>query len=218
MRIFEPMRRTTLEIAYRLGGWPRRLAALTFLALAGVTALPGHDRAVASDPAPVVITARDLPAGTVLRAGDVRLSRWNPGQIPPRAVRSLAQAIGATIAAGMDRGEPITTARIRGPGITTGLTPGLVAVTVTITGPSTLALIRAGDRVDLLAATPADTNAVRPARVVATAVRVLAVLTPHSSTADDQSAGLVVAVSRASALSIASVVDGSMTATLRVPP
>jgi Flp pilus assembly protein CpaB len=218
MRIFEPMRRTTLEIAYRLGGWPRRLAALTFLALAGVTALPGHDQAVASDPAPVVITARDLPAGTVLRAADVRLSRWNSSQIPRRAVRSIAQAIGATIAAGMDRGEPITTARIRGPGITTGLTPGLVAVTVTITGPSTLALIRAGDRVDLLAATPADTSAVRPARVVATAVRVLAVLTPHSATADDQSAGLVVAVSRASALSIASVVDGSMTATLRMPP
>jgi pilus assembly protein CpaB len=218
MRIFEPMRRTTLEIAYRLGGWPRRLAALTFLALAGVTALPRHDQAVASDPAPVVITARDLPAGTVLRAADVRLSRWNSSQIPRRAVRSIAQAIGATIAAGMDRGEPITTARIRGPGITTGLTPGLVAVTVTITGPSTLALIRAGDRVDLLAATPADADAVRPARIVASAVRVLAVLTPRSSTADDQSAGLVVAASRAAALSIASVVDGSMTATLRMPP
>lgn len=218
MPLFEPIRRTMLETGYRLGGWPRRLAALVCLALAGVTALHGHDRAVAADPAPVVITARDLPAGTVLHAGDVRLSRWSPSQIPPRAVRSLDQAIGATIAAGMDRGEPITTARIRGPGITTGLTAGLVAVTVTITGPSTLALIRAGDRVDLLATTPADTGAVRPARVVASAVRVLAVLTPRSATADDQSAGLVVAVSRAAALSIASVVDGSMTATLRMPP
>jgi pilus assembly protein CpaB len=218
MRLFEPMRRTTLEIAYRLGGWPRRLAAIVFLALAGVTALPGHDQAAATDSAPVVISARDLPAGTVLRAGDIRLSRWDPGQIPPRAVRSLTQAIGSTIAAGMDRGEPVTTARIRGPGITTGLTPGLVAVTVTITGPSTLTLIRAGDRVDLLAATPADTNAVSPARVVASGVRVLAVLAPRSSGADDQSAGLVVAVSRATALSIASVVDGSMTATLRMPP
>jgi pilus assembly protein CpaB len=218
MRLFEPVRRTMLEMGYRLGGWPRRLTAVVCLALAGVTALHGHDRAVAADPAPVVVTARDLPAGTILRAGDIRLSRWNPEQIPPRAVRSLDRAIGATIAAGMDRGEPVTTARIRGPGITTGLAAGLVAVTVTITGPSTLALIRAGDRVDLLAATPADADAVRPARIVASAVRVLAVLTPRSSTADDQSAGLVVAASRAAALSIASVVDGSMTATLRMPP
>lgn len=218
MRLFEPLRRTILETGYRLGGWPRRLAALMCLTLAGVTALQGHDRAVAAAPAPVVITAHDLPAGTIVRAGDIRLSRWSPDQIPPRAMRSLDQAIGATIAAGMDRGEPITTARIRGAGITTGLPANLVAVTVTITGPSTLALIRAGDRVDLLATTPSDTNAVRPARIVASAVRVLAVLTSNSSTTDGQGAGLVVAVSRAAALSIASVVDGSMTATLRMPP
>ena len=207
-----------LEAGYRLGGWPRRLAAIVCLALAGVTALQGHDRAVAADPAPVVIAARDLPAGTVLHAGDVRLARWSPVQIPPRSVRSLDQVVGATIAAGMDRGEPITTARIRGPGITTGLTAGLVAVTVTITGPNALALIGAGDRVDLLATAPADTDAVRPARVVASDVRVLAVLAPRSATANDQSAGLIVAVSPAAALVIASVVDGSMTATLRMPP
>lgn len=218
MRLFEPLRRTILETGYRLGGWPRRLAAVVCLALAGLTALHSHDRAVAAAPSPVVVTARNLPAGSILRAGDLQLTRWSPEQIPPRAMRSLDQAIGATIAAGMDRGEPITTARIRGPGITTGLATGLVAVTVTISGPSTLALIRAGDRVDLLATTPADTDAVASARVVASAVRVLAVLASHSSTTDDQAAGLVVAVSRTAALSIASVVDGSLTATLRVPP
>ena len=117
----------------------------------------------------------------------------------------------------MDRGEPVTTARIRGPGITTGLGPALVAVTVTITGPNTLALIRAGDHVDLLATTSADTNAVRPARVVAADVRVLVVLPPDPATTVDQAGGLVVAASRQIALSIASVVDGSMTATLRMP-
>ncbi len=207
-----------LETGYRLGGWPRRLAAVGCLALAGVTALHSHDRAAAAAPAPVVVTTRDLPAGTILRTADVRLSRWSPDQIPPRAMRSLDRAIGRTIAAGMNRGEPVTAARIRGPGITTGLPAGLVAVTVTITGPSTLALIQAGDRVDLLATAPADTDAVRPARVVASAVRVLAVLAPNPSTTDDQAAGLVVAVNRATALSIASVVDGSMTATLRMPP
>jgi pilus assembly protein CpaB len=218
MRLFEPLQRIMLETGYRLGGWPRRLAAVVCLALAGVTALHSHDQAAAAAPAPVVITARDLPAGAVLRAADMRLSRWSPDQIPPRAMRSLDRAIGLTVAAAMNRGEPITTARIRGPGITAGLPASLVAVTVTITGPSTLALIQAGDRVDLLATAPADTDAVRPARVVASAVRVLAVLASKSSTTDDQATGLVLAVSRAAALSIASVVDGSMTATLRVPP
>jgi pilus assembly protein CpaB len=218
MRLLEPLRRTMLETGYRLGGWPRRLAAVVCLALAGVTALHSHDRVAAASPAPVVVTTRDLPAGAILRTSDVRLARWSPEQIPPRAVRSLGRAIGLTIAAGMTRGEPITTARIRGPGITTGLTAGLVAVTVTITGPSTLALIQAGDRVDLLATTPADTDAASPARVVASSVRVLAVLASNSGTTGDQATGLVVAVSRSAALSIASVIDGSMTATLRMPP
>ena len=218
MRLFEPVRRTMLDVGYRLGGWPRRLAALVCLALAAVTGLHAHDRAAAAAPVPVVVAAHDLPAGTVLRADSVRLSYWNPDQTPPRALRSLHQAVGEIIAAGMDRGEPVTTARIRGPGVATGLTAGLVAVTVSITGPNTLALVRAGDRVDLLATTPADTNAVRPARVVASNVCVLVVLTAHTSTTEDQSSGLVVAASRSTALSIASVADGSMTATLRAPP
>lgn len=218
MRLLEPVRRTMLELGYRLGGWPRRLAALLCLALAGVAVLQGHDRSVAAAPKPIVVAAHDLPAGTVLHSADVRLFRWDPHQIPPRALRSLDRALGVTIAAGMDQGEPITTARIRGPGVTTGLAAGLVAVTVTITGPSTLSLIRAGDRVDLLATTPADARTLGPARVVASDVRVLAVLTPRSAPAGDQSSGLVVAASRSTALSIASVVDGSMTATLRMPP
>lgn len=218
MRVLEPVRRSMVEVGYRLGGWPRRVAALVCLALAGLTALNAHDRGTAPVPTAVVVAAHDLPAGTVLHAGSVRLSYWNPDQIPPRALRSVGQALGATIAAGMDQGEPVTTARIRGPGVTTGLPAGLVAVTVTITGPNTLALIRAGDRVDLLATTPADTGASKSARVVASDVRVLAVLTSLSATTDDQSAGLVVAVSRSTALAIASVADGSMTATVRVPP
>jgi Flp pilus assembly protein CpaB len=254
MRVPESVRRAVLEVGYRVGGWPRRVAAVACLALAVVTAL--HDRPGPTERAtPVVVAAHDLAAGTVLRPSDVELADWPPGQIPSRALRTVHQVVGVAVAAAMDRGEPVTAARMRGPGITAGLAPGLVAATVTIANSNTLTFVRPGDRVDLLAAIPADVPptddsptttpapvpstgkpapAARPsatsapttaadgaaasARVVASGVRVLAVVSSPSSAADGDSAGLVVAVNRSTALAIASVIDGSMTATLRMPP
>ncbi len=268
MHVPEPMRRAVLVVGYRLGGWPRRTAAVACLGLAVFTALHDHPGATPRA-APVIVASHDLAAGTVLRASDVELADWVPAQIPVRALRTVRQAVGVAIAAAMDRGEPVTAARVRGPGITAGLAPGLVAATVSISNSNTLAFVRPGDRVDLLAAIPADiatpgdaptapqpTPAPSPgatsrtaratagpttpgtttpgrtspattapvdaaaasARVVASGVRVLAVLSAPGQAADDDSAGLVVAVNRPTALAIASVTDGSMTVTLRKPP
>ena len=201
-----------------MGGWPRRIAALLCLGLAVVATTADPGRSAHSAEAPVVVAARDLAAGTVLRADDLTLAHWDAADVPPKALSTLRSAVGNSLAAGMDLGEPITVARLRGPGVTAGLPPGFVAVTVTISSPSALTLIRAGDTVDLLATTAPDTGAAGHARVVASAVRVLDVVSSSADATAGQAAALVVAVTRAEALAVASVADGSMTATLRMPP
>lgn len=218
MRLLDPVRRPLLELGYLLGGWPRRVAALLCLALAVVATIDARDRAAGAPPAPVVVAAHDLAAGTTLHAADLQLAHWATAQIPPKALTAIRAALGSSIAAGMDRGEPLTSARLRGPGVTVGLPPGFVAVTVTISGPSALGLIRAGDTVDLLATTAPEAGGLGHARVVASAVRVLAVVQAGATGGDQQTTALVVAVTRPAALAVASVVDGSMTATLRMPP
>lgn len=218
MQLLSPLRRPLLELGYQLGGWPRRVAALICLGLAVVATVGNRERVATAPRAPVVVVARDLVAGTVLRPGDLQLAHWASPDVPPKALTAVTAAVGNSIAAGMDRGEPVTTARLRGPGVTAGLPPGYVAVTVTISGPSALTLIRAGDTVDLLATVAPEAGGPGRARVVASAVRVLAALPARDDGSGAQTAALVVAVTRPAALAVASVVDGSMTATLRVPP
>lgn len=218
MRLLDPIRRPLLELGYLLGGWPRRVAALLCLVLAVVATIDAHERAAGAPLAPVVVAARDLAAGTVLRANDLRLAHWASAEIPPRALTAVRAGMGNSIAAGMDQGEPLTSARLRGPGVTVGLATGFVAVTVTISGPTTLGLIRAGDTIDLLATTAPEAGGVGHARVVASDIRVLAVVPAGSEGTDQQTTALVVAVTRPAALAVAAVVDGSLTATLRMPP
>lgn len=219
MRLFDAVREPVLEVGYRLGGWPRRVAALLCLALAVLTALNDHEKTAPAATAPVVVASRDLAAGSTVRGRDILVAYWAPTQIPARALRSAHAAIGSSVAAGVDRGEPLTSARIRGPGIAVGLGSGLVAVTVSVRGSGGAGFIHPGDSVDLLATIPSDVGvASAAAKVVASGARVLAVLGTVSNPADSESTGLTVAVSRATALALASVVDGSMTVTLRMPP
>ena len=69
------------------------------------------------------------------------------------------------------RGEVLTDVRLVGAGGARGLGPGLVAAPVRVADAETVALLRPGDVVDVLAAEPTD-GAAREARLVAAAVRV----------------------------------------------
>ena len=189
------------------------------LALAALSASTNREKVTPAAQAPVVVASRDLAAGIVIQARDITVAYWAPAQIPSKALRSARTAIGSSVAAGVDRGEPLTSARLRGPGVAVGLGAGLVAVTVSVRGSAGASLIRPGDSVDLLASIASDVgrNSVG-ARVVASGARVLAVLGATASLTDSESTGLIVAVNRTTALALASVVDGAMTATLRMPP
>lgn len=103
----------------------------------------------------MLVASRDLPAGLTLEAADLT-SRVIPGDLlPSGALKPGAAILGRTITSAARKGEVITDARILSPGLLSGAT-GLVVAPVRLTDASTVALLRAGDRVDVLAATNAD--------------------------------------------------------------
>lgn len=143
----------------------RPLAAL----LTAVAVAAGLHAAAGPEPpsVPVVVAARDLPAGAALSSDDLRTVRFAPGTAPADAVDD---PVGEVLAAPVRAGEPVTDVRLVGPGLTTGR-PDLVAVPVRLPDPGMVALLDVGDRVDLVAADPQEGGA----DVVADDVPVLAI-------------------------------------------
>jgi pilus assembly protein CpaB len=197
-------------------GWPRRLLALTLVLLAALSAVhasaSGRTSATSVDPGvEVVVAAHDLAAGAVLDSGSVKLVAVPRPVRPATAVPTLAAAVGRRVAGPVGAGELITTSRLVGGNLTTGLPAGLIAVPVPLVDPGAAGLIQPGDHVDLLRVPTDSTDA--PATAVAADVLVLAVI-PSDPAASRSSAQLVVAVDRATELQIAQAIASPMLATV----
>jgi Flp pilus assembly protein CpaB len=102
---------------------------------------------------PVVVVARDLMAGHVLTRDDLAVADWPPDLSPDGATADPATLVGRALGAGMSRGEPLTGARVRGPGLLAGVESGLVAAHVRLADPAMAAMARSGDHVDLVGST-----------------------------------------------------------------
>ncbi len=102
----------------------------------------------------VVVAAVDLEGGVTVSPTDVRTVSLPADVVPVGVVRRLEDAVGHTLAAPIRRGEPITDVRFLGPGLITRrqASAGLVATPVRITDAGSVVFLRAGDRVDVLAA------------------------------------------------------------------
>lgn len=155
--------------------WHRRLLAAGLAAASLALALHLLEPA----PAPtvtVLAAARDLPGGVPLAPGDLREVALPPSAVPSGALRPGARLPQALLAGPMRAGEPVTDARLLGPSL---LGPAgsadVVAAPVRVADPGSLALVRVGDRIDLLAAETEAARASQPARVVASRARILAV-------------------------------------------
>jgi pilus assembly protein CpaB len=161
--VFEPIRAGGGR--YRLRRWVRSrrrtvvvglalIAAALLVAVSQGAALPGRR-------APVLVAARDLPAGARLRTSDVAMARLPAAQLPAGAVTRRADAQGRTLAGPVRSGEPITDRRLLGPALLAGYGRGggdgeggrgrLVAAPVRIADAAAVALLRPGDRIDVLA-------------------------------------------------------------------
>lgn len=93
------------------------------------------------------VVTRDLPASHVLAAADVETVNWPRGNRPAGL---LTAPLGRVLAAPIRRGEPLTDARVTGPGLLTALPSGTVAITVRLSDPASALLLVPGRRVELL--------------------------------------------------------------------
>jgi pilus assembly protein CpaB len=187
----------------------RRLVAMLLGVAALVLALrpaPVPAAARAPDVSPVVVAATDLPAGSVLGRSQLAIARLPSELVPGGTVADPELLLRRVLAGGLRGGEPITDARLVGPGLTALLPEGKVAAPVRLSDLAVAALVRAGDRVDVLATSPQAVEA----ELVAGGALVLAA----AGAADDPGAGLlVIAVDGPTAARLAAA---ATTATLTV--
>ncbi|WP_164703329.1 Flp pilus assembly protein CpaB [Modestobacter sp. KNN46-3] len=199
----------------------RQVAAAALVCLALVLALrppPSPPGQREQPTVPVVVAAADLPAGTVLTAGDLAAAELPTGLLPSGATADVAGLTGQLLAAPVRSGEPVTDVRLVGPGLWSAVPAGQVAAPVRLADLAVATLLRAGDRVDVLAAGAPGAVAAPVVEVVASGARVLTAPTPEVSdgpTAGTPAGGglLVLAVSPDTAARLAAA---AATATLTV--
>lgn len=218
--------RERLTGQYRDQGWvplprrrpgPRRWLAAGATAAAVASAL----QVLAPQPEagrPVVVAARDVPAGAALQRADLTLAARPPGELPEAAVARVDDAVGRVVSAPLTAREVLTDSRLVGPGLLLGQPPSAVAAPVRVADPAAAALLHAGSRVDVLVAV----EGARRARTVARGATVLA--RPQASEAghllapDDASSGglVLLAVDDSTAAALAqSAAAGPLSVVLR---
>jgi Flp pilus assembly protein CpaB len=191
----------------------RQVAAAVLTVLALVLALrpaPAPAAPDGRDGVPVVVSARELPPGTVLGTGDLTTVRYPRAASPAGVAADPHELVRRVLAGGVRAREPITDVRLVGPGVTALLPAGQVAAPVRLADLAVAALVRTGDRVDVLA-TAADAPS---AAVVADGALVVAT----SGTAEESGAGLLLlAVDDATAARLAAAATAA-TLTVTLPP
>jgi pilus assembly protein CpaB len=202
----------SVQAVARAVGARRRLVAAGLIGIAVVSGLT----ALRPQPAPtraIWVAAHDLGGSRQLTAADVRLARLPLAAVPGGALPVTTRVVGRLLAAPVRRGEPITDVRLLSPALVAAAAPaGSVAVPVRVAdGPATVALVRTGEHVDVLAgddvprASGSDHSpTAASATTVASGLDVLSV-----GSTDDGSGLLVVIADRqqAAALAQAGVAD-----------
>lgn len=102
----------------------------------------------------VVVAARDVPAGAVLNAADLRVEHLAPRSVPDTAYGAEDDLVGRGVAVDLPRGLPVVDGVLEGPRFGIDAPAGTVVVPVQLSGAAGGGLLRPGDRVDLVA--PAD--------------------------------------------------------------
>jgi pilus assembly protein CpaB len=100
----------------------------------------------------MVVAAKALKAGTVLKAEDLKSIKWPVEQLPPGAHRNPQEVIGNTVFDPMEAEEPVLNARLATSqsGGGSGVPVGMRAVSVHLTDSTgVLALLHSGQKVDV---------------------------------------------------------------------
>jgi pilus assembly protein CpaB len=198
-----PRRRRPLRSLVTAARWHQRLLASVLAAIAVACAL-----ASTSPPSlpsvPVVVTARDLTAGHVLDDRDLEVVRVPVGAIPAHAFTTVADVPQRALVGPKRAGIVVTDVDVIAPGLLSRYGAEVVAVPVRIADAGSLAYVRVGDRIDLIAAgtVPTAGGTTGSTAVVATRVPVLAVA-PADATETGEGGLLIVATTSTIARAIA---------------
>jgi len=126
---------------------------LAFTTLQRVTALTAMNQETRQ---PVVVAGRAVPMGTVLTAADLEVKDLPADAIPPGAVTSLDQALGKMTIQELAQGEILLAGRLgelskQGAGVSFTIEEGKLVLALPAADlMSSIGLLKAGDRVDLL--------------------------------------------------------------------
>jgi pilus assembly protein CpaB len=93
---------------------------------------------------PVLVAARDLPAGAVLLPTDLRVQQVPRSTTQPGALTTVADAVGRRVGAGLVRGETLTASRLVPRSTLDGLPAGRVALHVVSADPAAVDLLTPG--------------------------------------------------------------------------
>ena len=150
---------------------------------------------------PVLVSAHDLPAGTVLGDNDIITVAWPSGGLPGGALDATDPPPGRRVAAPMRAGEPLTDVRLVQPGLLAGYPPGHVLTTIRTADPATAGVIHVGDVVDVVGADPQGRT---PAVILCRAVSVVSVLEAAAeAVTGGEGPVLIVAVDESTAVRLA---------------
>lgn len=191
----------------------RRLVSAGLLAAAAGVAVD----AAAADPPPgvhVVVAARDLPTGHRISATDLATTTV-PAEAVPDGVLAAGEGVDQVLGSPVRRGEVVTDARLGGPASLTGAPAGTVAVSVPLSDPGGVRLVRPGDAVSVIAGSVAGDGFGGAADTEGAAVlvdRAVVLAVPQATggglLADaDRSSALVLAVRTQEAVRIADSID-----------
>lgn len=157
-------------LSLRIAAWRLRRA----LVVAGVVVLALAVARQAAPPAPstdpVVVAARDLQAGTTLAAGDLREVRLPVGHSPDGTAATAEDLVGRRVVVDVPARLVVVEQHLDGHRFAVDPPGGTVLVPLRLADPGMAALLRPGDRVDVVAPGPDG-----PARVLARAALVVEV-------------------------------------------
>lgn len=145
-----------------------------------------------------MVAARDVSPGQRLVPDDLEVARLTPSQVPAGSASSVEQLDGERVTVPLRSGEIVTDARLLSSALIRQYGRGFAATPIRIPDAGVVALLEAGDLVDVYAATGDQT---KPADRVVSSAPVVAV--PSSDGTSGEGAVVVLALNEADSARIA---------------